>query len=99
MLAVDKTQFNSKNSVEADALIIKSLGHPVRLRILTMLDRQECNVKNLWECLCMEQCVVSQHLALLKHHGIIVGRRNGSEVIYSIVNPLAQKIVDVLTKN
>ena len=88
MLAVDQTQFNSNSNRKVDALIIRSLGHPIRLKILTMLDRQECNVKNIWECLGMEQCVVSQHLSVLKHHGIIDGRRNGVEMIYTIVNPL-----------
>ncbi len=97
MLAVDQTQFNSKNNRKEDALVIKSLGHPIRLKILTMLDRQKCNVKNIWECLGMEQSVVSQHLAVLRHRGIIHGRRDGVETIYTIVNPLAQKIIDAVT--
>jgi DNA-binding transcriptional ArsR family regulator len=97
MIAVDRSQFNSINNRKVDALIIKSLGHPIRLKILTMLDKQECNVKNIWECLGVEQCIVSQHLAVLKHRGIIVGKRNGAEVIYTIINPLAQKIVTALT--
>lgn len=99
MTAVEQSQFNLENDRNTDASIIKSLGHPIRLKILVMLSMRECNVKNIWECLGMEQAVVSQHLAVLKDRGIIDGRRNGVEVIYTIVNPLAQRIVAALALN
>ena len=38
------------------------------------------------------------HLALLKNKGIIEGKRDGAEVYYSVIHPLAQKIVDILTQ-
>jgi len=95
---VEHTQFNANNNRKADALIIKSLGHPIRLKILTMLDMRDCNVKYIWECLGMEQAVVSQHLAVLKNRGIIISNRRGAEMLYTIVHPLAQKIVALLTR-
>lgn len=64
-----------------------------------MLDMRECNVKYIWKCLGMEQAVVSQHLTVLKDRGIINGERKGTEMHYTIVNPLAQKIVDEITRN
>lgn len=99
MIAVEQTQFHSNKDSVKDAVIIKTLGHPIRLKILMMLDRSKCNVKHLWECLGMEQAAVSHHLTILKDRRIIDGRRNGVEVIYTIVNPLAQKIVAALTRN
>ena len=80
-----------------EAEILKVLGHPVRLMIVAGLCTNECNVKKIWECLGLPQATVSQHLALLKNKGIIVGKRGGAEVFYSVVNPLAKKIVEILT--
>jgi DNA-binding transcriptional ArsR family regulator len=76
--------------------ILKVLGHPIRLKIVTGLCSQECNVKHIWECLGLPQATVSQHLALLKNKGIIVGRREGVEVHYSVAHPLAIKIIETL---
>jgi DNA-binding transcriptional ArsR family regulator len=73
--------------------ILKVLGHPIRLKIVAGLCARECNVKHIWECLGLPQATVSQHLALLKNKGIIYGKREGVEVHYSVVHPLARKII------
>lgn len=79
-----------------EAEILKVLGHPIRLKIVAGLCTQECNVKHIWECLNLPQATVSQHLALLKNKGIIEGKRDGVEVHYSVVNPLAKRIIAAL---
>lgn len=43
----------------------------------------------------MPQSTVSQNLSILKSRGIIEGRRNGSEVIYSLVNKEVRDVVKV----
>jgi DNA-binding transcriptional ArsR family regulator len=98
MRAIKQAPFSDETGRIADALIIKSIGHPTRLRILVKLDMRECNVKNIWQCLVMEQAIVSQHLAILKKRGIINSNRCGVEMFYKIVNPLVQKIVAALTQ-
>lgn len=88
--------FDKSNSFSDEADILKVLGHPVRLKIVAGLCTQECNVKHIWECLGLPQATVSQHLALLKNKGIIEGKRDGVEVYYSVINPIAKKIVGIL---
>jgi ArsR family transcriptional regulator len=53
----------------------------------------ESNVKYIWDYLGLPQATVSQHLAILKYNRIITGVRDGVEVRYSVVNPLARKIM------
>jgi ArsR family transcriptional regulator len=89
-------EFSVTRQFAAEAEVLKVLGHPIRLKIVAGLCAQECNVKHIWECLNLPQATVSQHLALLKHKGIIVGKREGVEVHYSVVHPLAKKIVAAL---
>lgn len=83
-------------SLAKTASIIKLLGHPTRLRILTALQQGGRTVKSIWEPLGLRQATVSQQLAILKHLGIIDGRRTGPEMHYSIVDPLAKRIITMI---
>ncbi|MBL0225663.1 MAG: winged helix-turn-helix transcriptional regulator [Geobacteraceae bacterium] len=89
-------EFDITRKFNAEAEILKVLGHPIRLKIVAGLCTRECNVKHIWECLGLPQATVSQHLALLKHKGIIEGKREGVEVHYSVINPLAKKLISLL---
>jgi ArsR family transcriptional regulator len=89
-------EFDKSRNFTDEAEILKVLGHPVRLKIVAGLCAKECNVKHIWECLGLPQATVSQHLALLKNKGIIEGKREGVEVHYTVVHPLAKKIVEIL---
>jgi len=88
--------FDKTKSFNNEAEILKVLGHPIRLKIVAGLCTNECNVKHIWECLNLPQATVSQHLALLKNKGIIEGKRDGVEVHYSVIHPLARKLITSL---
>ncbi|MGB4599478.1 MAG: metalloregulator ArsR/SmtB family transcription factor [Trichlorobacter sp.] len=90
------TDFDKNRNFNNEAEILKVLGHPIRLKIVAGLCTNECNVKHIWECLNLPQATVSQHLALLKNKGIIEGKRDGVEVHYSVINPLARKLISSL---
>ena len=90
-------KFNKNKDYGDESEILKVLGHPVRLKIVAGLCSQECNVKHIWECLGLPQATVSQHLALLKNKGIISGKRDGVEVHYSVIHPLAKRIIEIFS--
>lgn len=92
----ESMDFDISRNFSEEAEIFKVLGHPIRLKIVAGLCTRECNVKHIWECLGLPQATVSQHLALLKNKGIIEGKRDGVEVHYSVVHPLAKKLIEVL---
>ena len=87
-----------KNDRTDKASVIKTLGHPIRLMILKALYMHTCSVKTIWECLGLQQSVVSQHLAILRNRGIVDCERRGGEVLYSIADPLAQRIIHTVLK-
>ncbi|KGE70762.1 ArsR family transcriptional regulator [Spirochaeta lutea] len=74
---------------------LKVCGHPIRLKLLCMISKQEdpC-VSELWVCLNQPQPVISQHLAVLKDKGIVQSEVKGNKRTYSIVDPFVQRIVD-----
>ncbi|MEL7597132.1 MAG: metalloregulator ArsR/SmtB family transcription factor [Clostridiaceae bacterium] len=90
---MNNQEYNDK--VKNVAEIIKALSHPTRLCIVCKLMLKELNVSEMQDCLVIPQSTVSQHLSILKSRGIIEGKRNGSEVIYSIVNEDIKNVVKV----
>ena len=93
---MDKMPFEKNQDYNLESETLKVLGHPVRLKIVAGLMSQSCNVKKIWECLELPQATVSQHLALLKNKGIIEGRREGVEVFYQVVSPVAKRIIGAI---
>lgn len=83
--------------LESYARKLKVLGHPVRLKLLCMIARQEdpC-VSELWLCLNQPQPVVSQHLAVLKEKGIVQSEVQGNKRIYSITDPFIRDLVQTI---
>lgn len=79
------------------AHIIKLLGHPGRLKILSVLRDGADTVKCIQERLDLQQAVVSQHLTMLKNVGIVQGTRRGAEMHYRISDPLTCRIIALIT--
>jgi len=66
------------------AKLFKTLSDESRLRILNELQAGPCNVRALVRKLRIPQPSVSHHLALLRMEELVVARRSGKSVIYSI---------------
>jgi ArsR family transcriptional regulator len=73
---------------------LKAVGHPIRLRLLCLISREEdpC-VTDLWRCLRQPQPVISQHLAILKENGIVSAEIKKTKRVYSIVDPFIHDLV------
>jgi DNA-binding transcriptional ArsR family regulator len=76
--------------------ILKTIGHPIRIKIIeTLLDDEKC-VSNIWGCLDLPQSTVSQHLSLLRIKGIVQHERCGSKVKYSITDRRVEEIIKLI---
>ncbi len=73
--------------------IFHALAHPTRIAILELLSDGELSAGQLIEKLGMEQANVSQHLAVLRAKLIVVNRKVGHQVFYSVRDTI---ILDVL---
>ena len=69
---------------KAQAQLFRALAHPVRLRILDVLSRQEACVCHLTAVLGQRQPYVSQQLATLREAGLVADRREGTLVYYRL---------------
>jgi DNA-binding transcriptional ArsR family regulator len=69
--------------------VFQALAHPTRIALVELLrDEGEVPVSRLYERLDLEQANVSQHLAVLRSRQIVVGRKDGNQVFYSLRDPL-----------
>jgi len=77
------------SALDESTCLLKALADPVRLRLLNLLggDREEVCVCHLHEALELPQPTVSRHLAYLRKHGLVVGRKQGLWVHYRLARP------------
>ncbi|MFJ7828080.1 ArsR/SmtB family transcription factor [Psychrobacillus sp. NPDC096623] len=65
----------------------KALAHPLRIRILEVLTEGEKSVNDIQQILSSEGSTVSQQLSVLRAKNIVVGRKDGKKVLYSLRDP------------
>jgi ArsR family transcriptional regulator len=84
-----KTTTNRRNDLQESTRTLKAFADPVRLRLLNLLsgEREEVCVCHLNEALGIPQPTVSRHLAYLRKHGLVVGRKEGLWVHYRLAKP------------
>lgn len=70
-----------------NAKIYKILANSTRLEILNSIKHRELSVEDLVQITGQRKANVSQHLALLRHAGLVETRKQGLNVYYAIVDP------------
>ena len=76
--------FLSATTARSVAESMQALATPSRVRILSRLGAGPCSVGELAREVEMEQSAVSQQLRVLRHLGLVVGDRDGRQVIYAL---------------
>jgi len=81
------------SNVEDASRSLKAISHPLRLKILCVLDTGELSVQEILKTVGTTQSNVSQHLCLLKDKGIVSSRKDANRVFYSLDNETVKKIL------
>jgi ArsR family transcriptional regulator len=76
--------------------IFQALAHPTRIAILEFLSHGELSAGALIEKLGMEQANVSQHLAVLRAKQIVVNRKAGNQVFYTVRDPIILQVLALM---
>ncbi|KDN81383.1 ArsR/SmtB family transcription factor [Kitasatospora cheerisanensis] len=69
---------------QAKAEFFRMLGHPVRIRVLELLQAGPTPVRDLLTALDVEPSSLSQQLAILRRSGLVTATREGSTVVYAL---------------
>ena len=74
----------------------KVLANHKRLEILQLLKHQSLNVNEMVQMLGLSQPNLSQHLTLLRHHGLVKVNRQGQKAYYSLADNKITKAVEMV---
>src|SRR5689334_2764977 len=85
----------SRPLYQAKAEFFKTLGHPARIRVLELLSEREHAVAEMLSEVGIEAANLSQQLAVLRRAGLVVTRREGSAVYYSLTSPHIAELLAV----
>jgi len=77
------------------ARFFRALAHPTRIRLLEILVRGGRTVQELQEALLLDQPIVSQQLAVLRNQGIVMARKEGGSVRYTVRDPLVGELFNI----
>ncbi|GGT26356.1 ArsR/SmtB family transcription factor [Streptomyces kurssanovii] len=69
---------------QAKAEFFRMLGHPVRIRVLELLQDGPMPVRDLLAAIEIEPSSLSQQLAVLRRSGIVRATRESSTVVYEL---------------
>lgn len=70
---------------ETRAGVLKALAHPTRIFLVDVIERDGSrSVQELSEMVGADMSTVSRHLSILKQAGILVDRKSGTTVHYSL---------------
>ena len=80
------------------AEIFQALAHPTRIAIVELLRNGEMSAGQLIEQLELEQANASQHFNVLRSKQIVVNRKEGNQVFYSLRDPVLIEVLDILKR-
>lgn len=80
------------------AEIFQALAHPTRIAIVELLREGEMSAGQLIEQLGLEQANASQHFSVLRSKQVVVNRKEGNQVFYSLRDPVLIEVLDILKR-
>ena len=81
---------------EFKAAVFSALSHPTRIAIVEQLRNGELTAGMILQRLGLPQANASQHLAILRAKQIVVNRKIGNQVFYSLRNPHVIEVLDAM---
>jgi DNA-binding transcriptional ArsR family regulator len=85
----------SRPLYQLKAEFFKTLAHPARIRVLELLVEREHAVAELLAEMDIEPANLSQQLAVLRRAGLVIARKEGSTVHYSLTSPEVAELLAV----
>ena len=87
---------DKQEHIETAARALKSIAHPLRLKILCVLGDQEACVQDIVDAVGTSQSNISQHLAILRDKGVLVTRKDANRVFYRVGDRRILQLVSMM---
>lgn len=85
--------------LEMAASKLRAIAHPMRIAIIDLLnDNSKLSVTEIYSALDIEQASASHHLNILKNKGILISRREGKKIFYSLKSVTLSEIIECINR-
>lgn len=81
------------NKVDDLAVLLKSISHPIRLKILCLLQNGELSVSEIREAVETSGANITQHLNILRNQGVIDFRKDANFIYNRIAD---ERIIELM---
>ena len=93
MNATHTVKLTDLKSLQEAAECLRTLAHPVRLRMVQMMLQGEFMVGDLAEACDVPSHVASEHLRMMQHCGFLTRRQEGRRIYYQVAEPAVAHII------
>ena len=84
---------DKQEHIEQAARALKSIAHPLRLKILCVVGDQQACVQEIVDAVGTSQSNISQHLAILRDKGVLQTRKDANRVYYSVCDERTLQLI------
>jgi DNA-binding transcriptional ArsR family regulator len=85
--------------LELAASKLRAMAHPMRIAVIDLLhNNQKLSVTEIYKKLDIEQASASHHLNILKNKGVLVSRREGKKIFYSLKSDTLTEIIECINR-
>jgi DNA-binding transcriptional ArsR family regulator len=88
-----------RDSADKATLLMKVMANSDRLMLLCQLSQGEKSVSELETLLQIKQPTLSQQLTVLREANVVITRREGKRILYSIASQPALAVMKVLSQD
>ena len=82
-------------SINQASAAMQAIAHPVRLKILCLINSAELSVLEIVDAVGTSQSNISQHLAVLRDNGILAARKDANKVYYRVSDPRVLQMISL----
>ncbi len=87
------------DNLEMAAGKLRAISHPMRIAILELLAQEEpLSVTEIYKTLNIEQATASHHLNILKNKKVLVSKRKGKKIFYSLRSNTLMEIIECINR-
>ena len=96
METIHPTKLLDLGKLQEAAECLRTLAHPVRLRMVQLMLRGELTVGELAEACTIPSHMASEHLRMMQHCGLLARRQDGRRIYYQVAEPTVARLMDCI---
>jgi ArsR family transcriptional regulator, zinc-responsive transcriptional repressor len=98
METIDATKLLDAGKLQQAAECLRTLAHPLRLRMVQLMLRGRFTVGEIAEACEIPSHMASEHLRMMQHCGLLARRQDGRRIYYQVSEPTVERLMDCIER-